>query len=225
MDVRLHDGLLCAKVGGRIPKVCLLCGATKDVVRRTQEYPIGASYGTGAGAVGGVVGALTAQSLRHVDRTVAVGVMVGLVAVVSVVAFVAHRITPRVAMELPLCTSCDGRWAEGEARRVWIFAAIGLFLALVLTGFALDAMALMVAGLAVILGVVGFAKVTDQAQRFAQIGFVQKDEVGFRVSPEIAAKIVERAKRRADQAAKDEAPEGAPPDDASKIEAPKDEGS
>ncbi|MFN7700918.1 MAG: hypothetical protein ACK5U8_23695, partial [Deltaproteobacteria bacterium] len=84
MNVRLHDGLLCAEVGGRIPKVCLLCGATKDVVRRTQEYPIGASYGTGAGTAGGVVGALTAQSLRHVDRAVAVGAIVGLVAVVSV---------------------------------------------------------------------------------------------------------------------------------------------
>jgi hypothetical protein len=214
MDVRLHDGLLCAKVGGRIPKVCLLCGATKDVVRRTQEYPIGASYGTGAGAVGGVVGALTAQSLRHVDRAVAVGVIVGLVAVVSVVAFVAHRATPRVSMELPLCTRCDGRWAEAEGRRVWIISAIGLFLALVLAGFALDAMVLMVAGLAVILGAVGFAKVTDQAQRFAQVGFVQKEEIGFRVGPEIAAKIVERAQRRADQASKDASEAAAPKDEA-----------
>lgn len=201
MDVRLHDGLLCAKVGGRIPKVCLLCGATKDVVRRTQEYPIGASYGTGAGAAGGVVGAITAQSLRHMERSLALGAIIGLVAVVSVVAFVAHRITPRVTTEIPLCAGCDARWAEAEGRRVWFLVAVAMFLALVLAGFALDAMALMAAGLAVILLAVVFAKVTDQAKRFAQIGFVQKDEIGFRLSAEVAQKVLERARRREDKAA------------------------
>jgi hypothetical protein len=61
---------------------------------------------------------------------------------------------------------------------------------------------------------VGFAKVTDQAQRFAQVGFVQKEEIGFRVGPEIAAKIVERAQRRADQASKDASEAAAPKDEA-----------
>jgi uncharacterized membrane protein YhiD involved in acid resistance len=127
-----------------------------------------------------------------------------------VVALVAHRATPRVAMELPLCTRCDGRWAEAEGRRVWFLAAVGLFFALGLAGLALDAIALMVAGLAVILGAVAFAKMTDQAKRFAQVGFVQKDEVGFRVSAEIAQTIVDRAKRRADKAAAREPVDGEP---------------
>jgi hypothetical protein len=147
------------------------------------------------------------------DRGLAIGAVVGLVSLVSVVALVAHRITPRVAMELPLCTACDGRWAEAEARRVWLILAVGVFLALVLAGLALDAIALMVAGLAVILLAVVFAKVTDQAKRFAQVGFVQKEEIGFRVSGEIAEKILERARRRERAATRDgDEPVGAGPD-------------
>ncbi|MFO0713337.1 MAG: hypothetical protein U0353_26015 [Sandaracinus sp.] len=199
MDVRLEQGLLCARVGGRIPKVCLLCGATKDVGRRTQEYAVGASYGTGAGAAGGVFGAIMAQSLRNVDRTLAVGAIVSLLAVVSVGAYIAHRLTPRVAMRVPLCGSCESRWAEAEARRIWYLLGLVEFLVLVLAGLALDATALMIAGMLVLIALVTAAKITDQAERFAQVGFVKKDEIGFRVSKEIAEKMIERAQRRADK--------------------------
>ncbi|MBN8614487.1 MAG: hypothetical protein J0L92_28060 [Deltaproteobacteria bacterium] len=199
MDVRLHDGMLCARTDGTIPKVCLLCGATKDVVRRTQEYPIGASYGAGAGAGGGVVGALVAQSLRGIDRMLAAMVITGIVVVVAIGAWMAHRATPRVAMALPLCTRCDARWAEGEQRRTWFVLALGVFLLLTVVGIALDAMWLLGAGLALVLGLVLFARATDQAKRFVQVGFVQKDEIGLRLSKEIAEMIVERARRRAEK--------------------------
>jgi hypothetical protein len=192
--------MLCARTDGTIPKVCLLCGATKDVVRRTQEYPLGASYGAGAGAGGGVVGALVAQSLRGIDRMLAAMVVAGIVVVVAIGAWIAHRATPKVAMSLPLCTGCDGRWAEGEQRRTWFVLALVVFLLLTVGGIALDAMWMLGAGLALVLGLVLFARATDQAKRFVQVGFVQKDEIGFRLSREIAEKIVERAKRRAERA-------------------------
>lgn len=199
VDVRLHDGMLCARTDGRIPKVCLLCGATKDVVRRTQEYGVGTNYGAGAGAGGGVAGALVAQSLRGLDRGLAAAVITGLVAVVVLVAWVAHRATPKVALELPLCKSCDGRWAEAEQRRVWILLALGLFLALVVVGIGLDAMWLLGVALLLVFGLLAFAKLTGQAERFAKVGFVKREEIGLRLAPEIAEKIVERAKRRAER--------------------------
>ncbi len=197
MDVRIHDGMLCARTDGRIPKVCLLCGATRDVVRRTQEYPVGTSYGASAGAGGGVVGALVAQSLRGLDHMVAATAIVGLVAVVAVGAWLAHRATPKITIELPLCTACDGRWAEAQQRQTWFIIAIGVFLGLVVTGIALDAMWLLGAALAWVLALVAFALVTEQAKRFLHVGFVTKTEIGFRVSKEIGEKVVERARRRA----------------------------
>lgn len=226
MDVRIHDGMLCARTEGRIPKVCLLCGATKDVVRRTQEYPVGASYGASAGAGGGVLGAMVAQSLRGLERSVAAMAIVAIVGVVIVGAWLAHRATPMVSIALPLCTTCDGRWAEGQERRTWFLGVVVLFFALIVLGIALDAMWLLAAGLALVFGLIAFAKLTDQAKRFVAVGFVKREEIGFRLETQIAEKIVERARRREERASRDES-EGEPDADATSpagaAEAPQEE--
>jgi len=214
MDVRLHQGLLCARVGGRIPKVCLLCGATKEIVRRRQEYAVGASYGAGAGAGGGVIGAAVASQVRHMDRGLAAMIIVGLVAVIAVVATVASRATPKVELELPLCVACDGRWAEGLRNRTWILLAVGVFGALTIAGIALDAMMLLVAAMLVLFGVLGWAWATGQRGRFLEVGWVQASEIGLRVKDEIARAVLERAHKNAERRAKkavetDEAPTAA----------------
>jgi len=196
MDVRLHEGLLCAKVGGRIPKVCLLCGATKDVVRRHQEYAVGASYGAGAGAGGGVVGAMVAQSLRGMDRGLAAAVIVGIVVVVAVGATLAHRATPTIPMELPLCQTCDGRWADAMQHRIWLLLALALFFALVVIGIALDAMMILGASMLVLVASLAAAWALGLRNRVLHVGWVKAHEIAFRVSPEIATKVLERAERK-----------------------------
>jgi hypothetical protein len=201
MDVRLHEGLLCARVDGTIPKVCLLCGATKDVVRRNQEYAIGTSYGTGAGAAGGVAGAMVASSLRGLDRGTAAMAVVALVAVVVAIAVVANRATPKIAMSLPLCQRCDGRWAEGESYRLWVLVAIGLFFALVVVGMALESTPAMVGGLVVLVASLVGAYVLGLKDRFLQIARVDRKEIAMRVPEPIAQKVIERAERRAKKAA------------------------
>jgi len=214
MDVRLHEGLLCARVGGRIPKVCLLCGGTQEIARRRQEYAVGASYGAGAGAGGGVVGAAVASQIRHMDPGLAAAVIVGIVVVLAVVVTVANRATPKVELELPLCATCDGRWAEGLRNRTWILLALGAFGALTVAGIALDAMVLLVIAMLLLFGVLGWAWATGQRARFLEVGWARADEVGLRVKDEIARKVLERAqkndeRRAAKKVSSDEAPAGA----------------
>lgn len=208
MDVRLHEGLLCAKVGGRIPKVCLLCGATKEIVRRRQEYAVGASYGAGAGAAGGVIGAVVASQLRHVDRGLAAMLLVGIVVVVSIVAMLAHRASPKVELELPLCQACDARWAEGLSYRTWILLAVGVFFVLVVVGMALDAMLLLGLGMLVLFGVLAWAWASGQRERFVQVGWVQASEVGLRLKDEIARAVIERAEKNVERRARKAAEAG-----------------
>jgi hypothetical protein len=219
MDVRIHEGLLCARVEGTIPKVCLLCGATKDVVRRQQEYAVGTSYGPGVVVAGGAFGSMVARSVRGLDRGVAAMAVVALVAVVVIAAAAAHRAMPKVAVSLPLCRRCDGRWAEGESYRLWLLVAVGVFFALVVVGMALDSTLAMVGGLVVLVALLGGAFAAGLKERFLQIVRVDRSEIAMRVPEPIAQKVIERAERRAKKAAAAVEGEGAAPEDEGAVSA------
>src|SRR5690606_867928 len=67
MDLRAEGDLLVVHESARIPKVCVKCGATKDVTRHEIAFAVGHAA-SGAGLAGGAIGAAVASTLRNAFR-------------------------------------------------------------------------------------------------------------------------------------------------------------
>lgn len=195
-SLRIENGLLCVPVGTRIPKVCLLCGATKGIVRRNQTYTVG-SGGVAVGGVGGVLGAVFAQSMRGLDRgTVALAFAV-LIGGGGAIAYLVDRFAKKVEVALPLCEACDGRWAEGVEKRRIVLAGLALFGVLVVVGYVIESVLTVGVGFGILAVLLLFAWSAGLRDRFVQVGSVKTDVVAFRISEETAQKVVARAERKA----------------------------
>ncbi len=200
--------LLVVPTGVTLPKVCLKCGGRHDIVRRKAPYTVGTAGRASAG-VGGVIGVVFAQTMRGVDRVVAVLVFTVLIATASAVAWVMQRSATKVELALPLCASCDAAWTEGERQRTGILWGLGGSFVALAAGYALASTVLMaVGGLAFAIAIV-VALVLQLPKRFVPALAVKPEAVRLKVAPAIADAVVERARRRAERrAAKDAEPAG-----------------
>jgi hypothetical protein len=201
-----RDGpLLLVPVDARLPKVCLKCGSRHDVVRREHAYPVGTASSSAAGAGSGVVGVVIAQAVRDLDRVVAVAIMSVLVATGLAIAFLVSRGQQKVTIAVPLCTTCDENWTQGETIRTrFLFGLFGS-LAILGLGFALDSAAILTSGGLLMVGVFVVALIARIPQRFVHFAKATPEAVTLRVEPAIADDVVSRAaKRAAREAAKNE---------------------
>lgn len=210
LPTRRGDSLV-VPAGTRLPKICLKCGAKKNVVRRERPYTIG-GLGQSGGVAGGLVAAAMGPVIRTLDAVTAVGVVTGVAAVLGTGAWLWERSLPKHQLGLPLCETCNAAWTEGEATRTrWLVVLFAAF-ALGGVGYALSSVPLMfVGGLAVVLAI-GLIAAARLPTLFVSSTTVTPTEVHLRVAPEIADVVVARAAKRAERAttnAEDEENEGA----------------
>ena len=137
--------VLVVDVDKKIPRCCLKCAATKNVVRRQQDFAISpAARGLGYG--GGAVGAAIAAAARNAPSLL-VPLLVGAVFVIGIVAWIFHATATRVHVSLPLCRPCDERWRRGVGIRRVVVTAIAVIGAVAAFGLATHAKPLLVAAL------------------------------------------------------------------------------
>lgn len=153
------DGLFVVDCERTIPRVCLKCASTKDVVRREARGP---TYGAAVGAAVGVV------SVGVVSATpLSTATLVGAVLGSGLIAWVVHLATARVHLRLPLCESCNAAWSAGVRYRVGILAGWGILVAILvpMRFFALSSAVGMASFLAIVtlLATVAIVKLTARS--------------------------------------------------------------
>lgn len=202
VDLRADGDLLVVRAGARIPKVCVKCGATQGVSRRDHAFALG-SYGAGAGAAGGVVGAMLASTLRHTFRDepgMQAAIIGGLLALVCVGAWVAQRMTPTLHLDVPLCGEHHARFDRAMQHRTWLLLAFAIAGVVLVFGIGVSSLALI--GLAVVLaiGAIAAAFAAAMPKAWIPVRWAKDREVALALDPEITKKILERAERRARKA-------------------------
>lgn len=192
--------LLVVPVDARLPKVCLKCGARKEITRRPHTYAVG-SGGQAAGSAGAIGGVVLAQALRSVERWIAVSVFAAVVAGAAIAGWLMHRAAQKVELALPLCATCDAAWTEAESTRNKALIALGAAFATLAVGWGLASGPVLVAG--GVLFVVPLVALWAAApiKRLVRAMAVTKDTVSLAVDGPIADEIVRRAARRAERSA------------------------
>lgn len=201
MDLRVEGDLLVVRAGVRIPKVCVKCGATKDVSRRDQAFAAGAQ-GASAGAAGGVVGVMVANVVRNAFRDEP-GMQAAIIATVFVVvcigAVIVQRVTPKVHLELPLCGQHRAQLDAALQHRTWLLLALGLAGVVLVFAIGVSNLWLMGLALVIMLGAIGAAFALAMPKAWIKAKWAKDDHVALDLEPGLATKILERAEKRAKQ--------------------------
>lgn len=192
--------LLVVPSGARLPKVCLKCGARKDVVRREGKYTIG-GLGQSGGIVGGAVAAAMGPMLRGMERPTAVAVFGAVIVVLGGGAWLLETNARKHVIALPLCKTCDAAWAEGETLRTRFVAALLASFALLAAGYAFFSTPLLVVGGLLFVLALAMTAAARLPARFVASAGVGAAEVTLRIDPGIADDLVARAKKRAEREA------------------------
>jgi hypothetical protein len=199
MDVRIVGESLAARVGGRIPKVCLKCGATKEITRRDQDFVLGTAGAMGASG-GAVIGVAVAASLRsgplRDDPMLQVVIIVVVFAIAIGLALAWNARQKRVTLALPLCPACNESWNDGLRIRKQLLVGIAAMGVLVLVGIATEAMLFMGLGMVVFLIVLAVAVGAKIPARMIQAEWAKEREVALKIDRAIADKVVEKARKR-----------------------------
>ncbi len=127
---RVERGEVLVAPNARLPLTCFKCGARnvpKGKVTRRKETLL--QTDTRSGIVSGLGGAMVAQAMRSFPESAAM-ILLGATLVLAPVVWVLHHKTPRQAVELPLCASCNARWSQGIFLRRAFLGALLLGLAL-----------------------------------------------------------------------------------------------
>ncbi|MDQ3037885.1 MAG: hypothetical protein M3Y87_36155 [Myxococcota bacterium] len=197
--MRAEGDLLIVRERARIPKICVKCGATRDVVRRHQQFAMG-HHGAGAGAAGGVVGAALASSMRGTfrdDPAMMAAVLVGIVGVVSVGAWIAHGATSKLQLDVPLCRTHDAAIDAALQHRTWLLLGLALAGLLGAFGVAVSSVALGITAVAIFALVLVLAYGLGMPKAWIPTRWARGGEVAIAVGPELAQKLVARAEKRA----------------------------
>ncbi len=187
----------------KIPLVCLKCAERAGVERRETRLGVGQG-GSAVGAAGGVFGAMIANVARH-DPSLFLPLVLGVIAVVAVIAFVMHKNAKRVELSLPLCEHCRRAWDDGETFRGWLLAAITAAGAAVLVGKWAESTDVMIAGGVLFALALAVAIPLRLPKRFITVArldgsraYLMRVDAG--VPAAIAARRAQRAARRAEHA-------------------------
>lgn len=205
--VRAQGELLVVPEGARIPKVCLKCGATKEVVRNEQSYIVSA-IGRAGPWVGGAIGAGTASVVRNVFRddwamqAIAIGVICVAAAGIGVVVHVGSR---KVTLELPLCTEHDAKLAAARRNRVPFVGGAVLALSAMLLGMGMESVAVAALGGVLLVVLIVAARAAKMHEAWVHAAAVTEEHVALRVGEDLARSIAERAEKRAAKKAADAA--------------------
>ena len=187
------------RAGARIPKLCVKCGATKDVSRREQAFAVG-TRGASAGAAGGVVGVMVANVVRNAFRDEP-GMQAAIIAAVFVVvcigAVVVQRATPKVHLEVPLCGQHLAQLDAALQHRTWLLLALGLAGVLLVFAIAVSNVWLMGLALVIMLGAIGAAFALGMPKAWIKAKWAKDDQVALDLEPGLATKFLERAEKRA----------------------------
>jgi hypothetical protein len=187
---------------GRLPPICVRCGARHDLTTTPSTFAHTTTSSAG-GAIGGAIGAGTVA----MGRQATVLYLVGAVVIVVVIAFLVRESAnaPKVTLDLPLCGRCE--MELGAVRRTWRAfgaAVIGLVVAaLVLVLLK----AFLVAGLAfaAMLGLTFYVNSRKFGEQFVRADRIDRGFVWLRGFGERARKRIDKAAKRAQKAAASDA--------------------
>lgn len=191
-DYAIVGDALEVAVPGRLPNVCLKCGARRDVGRRSERFATPSSW---LAWVGAGLGVSVASALRSAPQLVPYVLVVVVVAALVLVR-AAKSTATAVVVRVPLCATCDRRWSEGVVYRKRLVAAVAVLGAIAVLAYVERAM--IVArpagvGLAVLLLVAASLKLRG---RFLEPLRVSADRVALRgVAPLALTRLRERLER------------------------------
>lgn len=196
--VQEKAGLLIVPDGARIPKVCLKCGAKKNVVRRDQTYVVGI-LGRGGPWVGAGIGAGMAAGLRQIFRGdhALIALAIGVISLVVVVgALAVYAASRKIVLALPLCEEHDAHFELARRRRPIVLAAVGVGLAAALAGMAAEIVGVVLLGILIVVVAAIAARSTRMHEAFVPAAHVSNEHVLLHIDPELARDIAERARKR-----------------------------
>jgi hypothetical protein len=202
--VRAEGDVLVVPEGARIPKVCVRCGATTNIVRREQTYAMGSASTTPW--LGGAIGAGVAAFARNVfrDRLGLQALFIVVVITAAIVfAVVVHKTARKITLSVPLCPEHDAAIERATRARIPVLGGIGLGLAIALAGMGVDSMGTVLFGMALFGIVLVVALATRMKDAWIPVAGVKEDGVRLRVGVDLAKSLASRAeKREAKRAAK-----------------------
>ena len=185
--------------GARIPKVCVKCGATKDVSRHEIPFAVGHAA-SGAGLAGGAIGAGVASVLRNVFRdepALMALVLALLLCGGSLVAWVVSTRTPKIHVRVPLCEEHGARLDRARRNRTGLLVALGVASLIILAGMGAEAWPVVGLGLVLIFAALAYVLATGMRGAWVRARWAKDEHVALVVDPHTAEKIIERAARRA----------------------------
>lgn len=182
----------------RIPKVCVKCGATKDVSRHEISFAVGHAA-SGAGLASGAIGAGVASVLRNTFRDEP-GLMALVLAFLlvggSLVAWVVSTRTPKIHLRVPLCEEHGARLDRARRNRTGLLVALGVASVIILAGMGAEAWLVVSLGLVLLFAAVAYALATGMRGAWVAARWAKDEHVALVVDPYTAEKIVERAAKR-----------------------------
>jgi hypothetical protein len=198
MTITIQGALLHAPVGSRLPKVCLRCGASREVRRRAETFVVGTGQAVPIG--GSVLGVTVAMSIRAAfpDRPMlqALAILV-ISAVVIPLALLWNRSLARVSIAVPLCPPCEE--AAERAQQLVVPSLVGLALCVLmaLAGMATGVMWLAALAIVLLLALVGVVWLVRPKQARVVPLKVNESEIVFRPAERALGKIARRLEKRA----------------------------
>ena len=199
MDVVADGDLLVVREGARIPKLCVKCGAYEDVERREQAFAIG-QQSAGIGAAGGAAGAVVASVLRNALRGqpwTQAAVVLGLLVVVGGAVGVAHSLTGKIYLDVPLCGAHAARLDAARRQRAALLVTLAVAGVLVILGIGLESVATMVIALSIFALAIGVAFAIGLPKAWIKARWARDGAVALDVGAALAARIAKRAEKRA----------------------------
>ena len=183
---------------GRLPPICVRCGARHDLTATSSTFVHGTS-GSAGGAIGGAIGASTVAMGKQATALYLVGAVVILVVIALLVREQANA--PKVTLDVPLCATCERDLAA--VRRTW--RALGVVI-LVLVALAVVLVLLKVyvgAGLALIgaLGCTFYVASRKFPEQFVHAERIDRGFVWLRGFGERARKRIDKSAKRVRRAA------------------------
>lgn len=183
----------------RIPKVCVKCGATKDVARHEVVFAVGHAA-SGAGLAGGAIGAGVASTLRNMFRdepALMALVLAVLLAGGSLVAWIVSTRTAKIPLQVPLCEEHGARLDRARRHRAGLLLALGIAAVLMLLGLGAEAWLVVVLGLVLIFAALAYVLATGMRSAWVAARWAKDEHVALVVGHDTAKKIVRRAEKRA----------------------------
>ena len=160
----------------RLPRVCLKCAATDEIVRRPEVLNVVSQSARNMGMVGGVLGAVVASTMRN-DKDLLIPLLVVLGVGLAIFSFFANKNARKVDIAIPLCPKCDERWSKAKAARPFFLAAFaGTTLGLVL-GMVTESKPLLVGAGVLFVAAMIYAVVTKPAAAFVGATWAEGSKV------------------------------------------------